>query len=55
MYYLVLFVLVLFALRLSLLGKRELILVLFIRLFDLCLFGFIGFPFLLVSGRGCGL
>ena len=32
-----------------------LILVLFVRLFDLCLFGFIGFLFLLVSGKGCGL
>ena len=27
----------------------------FVRLFDLCLFGFVGFPFLLVSGKGCGL
>ena len=32
-----------------------LILVLFVRLFDLCLFGFVGFLFLLVSGKGCGL
>ena len=47
--------LVLSALRLPRLGKRELILVLFIRLFDLCLFGFVGFLFLLVSGKGCGL
>ena len=46
---------VLLALRLPRLGKRELILVLFVRLFDLCLFGFIGFLFLLVSGKGCGL
>ena len=46
---------VLLALRLPRLGKRELILVLFIRLFDLCLFGFIGFFFLLVSRKGCGL
>ena len=46
---------VLLALRLPRLGKRELILVLFIRLFDLCLFGFVGFLFLLVSGKGCGL
>ena len=37
------------------LGKRELILMLFVRLFDLCLFGFVGFLFLLVSGKGCGL
>ena len=41
----------LLALRLPRLGKRELILVLFVRLFDLCLFGFVGFLFLLVSGR----
>ena len=34
---------VLFVLRLPRLGKRELILVLFVRLFDLCLFGFVGF------------
>ena len=46
---------VLLALRLLCLGKRELILVLFVRLFDLCLFGFVGFLFLLVSGKGCGL
>ena len=46
---------VLLALRLPRLGKRELILVLFIRLIDLCLFGFVGFLFLLVSGKGCGL
>ena len=35
--------------------ERELILVLFVRLFDLCMFGFVGFLFLLVSGKGCGL
>ena len=46
---------VLLALRLPRLGKRELILVLFVRLFVLCLFGFVGFLFLLVYGRGCGL
>ena len=48
---------VLLALRLPRLGKRELILVLFVRLFDLCLFGFVSFLFLflLVSGKGCGL
>ena len=45
----------LLVLRLLRLGKRELILVLFVRLFDLCLFGFVGFLFLLVSGKGCGL
>ena len=46
---------VLLALRLPRLGKRELILVLFVRLFDLCLFGFVGFLFILGSGKGCGL
>ena len=46
---------VLLALRLPRLGKRELILVPFVRLFDLCLFGFVGFLFLWVSGKGCGL
>ena len=45
---------VILALRLPRLGKKELILVLFIRLFDLCLFGFVSFLFLLVSGKGCG-
>ena len=47
--------LVLLVLRLPRLGKREIILVLFVRLFDLCLFGFVGFLFLLGSGKGCGL
>ena len=46
---------VLLVLRLPRLGKRELILVPFVRLFDLCLFGFVGFLFLLGSGKGCGL
>ena len=46
---------VLLVLRLPRLGKRELILVLFVRLFDLCLFGFVGFLFLLESGKGCDL
>ena len=46
---------VLLTLQLPRLGKRELILVLFVRLFDLCLFGFVGFLFLLMSGKGCGL
>ena len=44
---------VLLVLRLPRLGKRELILVLFVRLFDLCFFGFVGFLFLLGSGKGC--
>ena len=46
---------VLLALQLPRLGKRELILVLFVCLIDLCLFGFVGFLFLLMSGKGCGL
>ena len=43
---------VLSVLRLPRFGKRGLILVLFARLFDLCLFGFVGFLFLLGSGKG---
>ena len=46
---------VLLALRLPRLGKRELFLVLFVFLFDLCLFGVVDFLFLLVSGKSCGL
>ena len=46
---------VLLVLRLPHLVKRELHLVLFVRLFDLCLFGFVDFLFLLVSGKGCCL
>ena len=46
---------VLLALRLPRLGKRELILVLFVRLFDLRLFDFVCFLFFLVSGKGCVL
>ena len=46
---------VLLALRLPRLGKRELILVLFVCLIDLRLFGFVGFLFLVMSGKGCGL
>ena len=46
---------VLLVLRLPRLGKRELILVLFVCLFDLCLFGFVGFLFLFGSGMGCVL
>ena len=42
-------------LQLPRLGKRELILVLFVGLFGLCLFRFVGFLFLLWSGKGCGL
>ena len=43
------------ALQLPRLGKRELILMLFVRLLDLRLFGYVCFLFLLVSGKGCGL
>ena len=46
---------VLLALQLPRFRKRDLILVLFVRLFDVCLFGFVGFLFLLVYGNGCGL
>ena len=46
---------VLLALRLPRFWKRELILVLFVRLFDLRLFGSVCFLFLFVSGKGCGL
>ena len=46
---------VLLVLGLPRLGKRELILVLFVGLFGLCLFRFVGFLFLLGSGKGCGL
>ena len=48
---------VLLVLRLPRLEKRELklILVLFVRLFGLCLFRFVGFLFLLGSGKGWGL
>ena len=44
-----------FSIAITSLGETELILVLFVRLFDLCLFGFVGFLFLLVSGKGCSL
>ena len=44
-----------FSIAITSLGKRELILVLFVRLFCLCLFRFVGFLFLLGSGKGCGL
>ena len=44
-----------FSVLLVLKRDEELILVLFVRLFSLCLFRFVGFLFLLVSGKGCGL
>ena len=46
---------VLLALRLPCLENRELVIVLFVRLFDLRLFGFVCFLFLMVFGKGCGL
>ena len=46
---------VLSALRLPRLEKRELVFLLLVRLFDLRLFGFVCFLFLLMSGKGCGL
>ena len=46
---------VLLALRFPRLGRKELVLVLFVRLFDLRLFGFFLFPFPLGSGKGCDL
>ena len=47
---------VLLVLRLPRFGEeRELILVLFVHLLGLCLFRFVGFLFLLGSGKGCGL
>ena len=44
-----------FSIAITSLGKKELILVLFVRLFDLHLFDFVCFFFLLVSGKGCSL
>ena len=46
---------VLLVLRLPRSGKRELILVRFVCLFSWCLFRFVGFVFLLGSGKGCDL
>ena len=46
---------VLLALQLPHIGKREIILVLFVRLFDRRVFGFVCFVFLLVSEKGCDL
>ena len=37
------------------LGEERANLSAFVRLFDLCLFGFVGFLFLLGSGKDCGL
>ena len=46
-----------FSIAISSLGEErdiELVLVLFVHLFDFRLFGFICFLFLLTSGKGCG-
>ena len=44
-----------FSIAITSFGKGELVLVLFVRLIVLRLFGFVCFLFLLVSGKGCGL
>ena len=50
------FLLPFYSIAITWLGEeRQLILVRSVCLFDLCLFGFVGFLFLFVSGKGCGL
>ena len=44
-----------FSIAITSLGEERANLSAFVRLFDLCLFGFVGFLFLLESGKGCGL
>ena len=44
-----------FSIAIPSLGEERANLSAFRSLFDLCLFGFVGFLFLLVSGKGCGL
>ena len=44
-----------FSIAITLLGEERANLSALVHLFDLCLFGFVGFLFLLVSGKGCGL
>ena len=44
-----------FSIAITSLGEERANLSAFVRLFDLCLFGFVGFLSLLVSGKGCGL
>ena len=44
-----------FSIAITLLGDEKANLSVNVRLFDLRLFGFVGFLFLLVSGKGCGL
>ena len=41
-----------FSIAITSLGEERANLSVFVRLFDLCLFGFVGFLFLLVSGKG---
>ena len=44
-----------FSIAITSLGEERANIVLFVRLFGLCLFRFVGFLFLLGSGKGCGL
>ena len=44
-----------FSIAITSLGEERVILVLFVRLFGLCLFRFVGFVLLFGSGKGCGL
>ena len=44
-----------FSIAITSLGEEKANLSAFLRLFDLRLFGFVYFLFLLVSGKGCGL
>ena len=53
-YFVIVFV-SLFSIAITSHGEERLILVLFVRLFNLCMFGFVCFLFLFVSGMGCGL
>ena len=44
-----------FSIAITSLGEERTNLSAVVRLFDLCLFRFVGLLFLLVSGKGCGL
>ena len=44
-----------FSIAITSLGEERANLSLFVRLFGLCLFRFVGFFFFLGSGKGCGL
>ena len=44
-----------FSIAITSLGEERANLSAFVRLFGLCLFRFVGFLFLLMSGKGCGL